>query len=400
MIYLLAEPPTNRDYLRFGIARLEKTFQVVEVWDLGGILSSIKRNSSYELPSRVDKIESINQLRNKLKTISGSDELICIGVFSNVNSIRHLKTAYLILKSLGRISAVSFSSLPYEKDYFPILDGIGKWKHLKRKFKKHKIDGFVTRHLLTFINTLNQKCPGLIYLKKIDQIWYSTVFDDISTIFIGDNTYMKAIHHLDYDLAITEKKKVFARRGQIILIDSMGPAHPDYESRLYENVPNFEIWKTEVLNALDLIEFHTGKRIEIASHPSSNLDLCKETYGGRTSFLGQTCSLVRNSSLVIILEGSTAVNFAVIFRRPVLFIDSPIFDPRLRDLNFKFSSQLQMPFIRIDNPNLEFSIPVVKDSIYRKFQERYIKLPNTPEGYFWDTVASDYLNNLGGVQVN
>jgi hypothetical protein len=400
IIYLLAEPLTKRDYLRFGVERLGEIFREVEIWELSAILSTSGKNLGHDHPHKVSRIQSIEELRNRLSTLTSVDELICIGIFSNMHSFRQLKVRSLVSKSVTQISAVSFASLPIAKNSIIKPAEITTFEKLRRKVSKHIIEGLLVRKFLSIAHILRQKYPRIIRVRTIDRIWYSTVFSEIPSLFIGKNTLLRAVHHFDYDLTISEGKNVSISGEQVVLIDSMGPAHPDFDSGFYLDVPDFEVWRAEVLKALDKIEGHLNSRIQIAAHPSSTQAKSTETYGGRISFLGRTCSMVRESSLVVILEGSTAVNFAVIFRRPILFVDSPIFDPRLRNLNLELSRQLQMPILRLDIPNFDFSIPEVDENLYRGYQERYIKLPNTPEKDFWSTVALDYLRYFGSLDIN
>jgi len=400
LTYLLAEPLTKRDYFRFGVERLSEIFQEVEIWELSAILSTNGKNLVHDHPHKVSRIQSIEELRDKLSTLTTVDELICIGIFSNMHSFRQLKVRSLVSRSVAQISVVSFASLPLAKNSNFIPGKITTFEKLCHKVSKHIIEGFLLRKFLSIAHILVQKYPRIIRVRTIDRIWYSTVLREIPSLFIGKNTLLRAVHHFDYDLAISERKNVSISGEQVVLIDSMGPAHPDFDSGFYMDVPDFEAWRAEVLKALEVIEGHLNSRIQIAAHPRSSEGISTETYGGRISFLGRTCSMVRESSLVVILEGSTAVNFAVVFRRPILFVDSPIFEPRLRNLNFELSRQLHMPILSLDIPNFDFSIPEVDENLYREYQERYIKLPNTSEKDFWSTVALDYLSYFASLDIN
>ncbi len=400
LIYLLAEPPTKRDFVRFGVERLSEIFQEVEIWELSLVLSTSGKSLGHDHTHEISRIQSIKELRDKLGTLSSVDELICIGIFSNMHSFRQLRAGNLVSKSVAQISVVSFASLPLIDNSVLRLGKITTVERLCHKVQKHVIEGFLVRKFLATTQFFSQKFPRIIRVRTIDRIWYATVFDEIPSVFIGKNTFLRAVHHLDYDLTLSERKNVFISGEQVVLIDSMGPAHPDYDSGFYKNVPDFDGWKAEVLNALEVIEGQLNSRIQIAAHPLSSQALSTQTYGGRISFLGRTCSMVRESSLVVILESSTALNFAVVFRRPILFVDSPIFDPRLRNLNFQISRQLHMPILRLDNQNLDFSIPEVDENVYQEYQERYIKLPNTTEKDFWSTVALDYLKYFGSLDIN
>ncbi len=397
LIYLLAEPLTMRDYVRFGVGKLSNIFNEVEIWELNAILGTSRENLSPNQPNKISQIKSLEGLRNSLSALTSRDEVLCIGIFSNMHTFRQLRVGRLVSKALSQISVVSFASLPHSGTSLnPKHENITTFEKFARRLSKRRIEGFLVRKILTLAHSLNQKYPRIVRLRTINRIWYSTSFSEIPSVFISADTFIRAIHHFDYDLIISETKNHSIAGGRVVLIDSMGPVHPDFDSGLYLDVPDFKVWKTEVLKALELIETQLNSEIQIAAHPSSNEEIATETYGGRASFLGRTCNLVRNSSLVVILEGSTAVNFAVVFRRPILFVDSPIFEPRLRSLNYELSRQLGMPILRFDIPKFNFSVPEVDENLYREYQERYIKLPGTSQKDFWSTVSQDYLSYFGG----
>lgn len=388
-----------RDYFRFGIDQMVNIFNEVEIWELEIMFDPRKKNPSNDPPHKVSKIQSVGELRDKLDTLKSIDELICIGIFSNMHTIRQLRIGNLVSKSDAQISTIAHSSLPVIEKSQTKCTREAQSKKSGFKIDRKRIEGFLVRKVLSLANLMSQINPRIVLMGKINRIWYSTSFREIPKVFIDNHTILKAVHHFDYDLILSERKNASIAEEQVVLIDSMGPTHPDYESGSYKDVPDFEAWRTEVLDALEVIEAQLDCRIRIAVHPRSTEILATRTYGGRSSVIGRTCSMVRNAPTVIILEGSTAVNFAVVFRRPILFVDSPIFEPRLRALNYELSHQLGMPLFKLDEQHSDILIPNVNENLYQKYQERHIKLPNTPEKNFWSVVASDYVKYFGSLDI-
>jgi hypothetical protein len=82
-----------------------------------------------------------------------------------------------------------------------------------------------------------------------------------------------------------------------------------------------EVWYPKLSSFLDIVEEETGVSTVIASHPMSDFSGIEECFGHRRVICNQTSKKVRECQFVI-TRSSTAISFAVIFNKPVIFIYS------------------------------------------------------------------------------
>ena len=129
--------------------------------------------------------------------------------------------------------------------------------------------------------------------------------------------------------------------------------------------------------------------IKIAAHPRANFNSISKVFGGRELLKGETASLVNNSSLVI-AHYSYAVNFAVLYRKPLIFITTDELNNSFRQPAIEnISSHFKKHPINIDsNKAIDLKREMIVDSvIYDQYIFNFIKKPKTPERPFWQVVG-------------
>ena len=82
-----------------------------------------------------------------------------------------------------------------------------------------------------------------------------------------------------------------------------------------------DIWYPSLVSFLQRIEKETDTTIDIAAHPKTSYESNPSCFGRRNVFYGKTLELVRDSDFVITRQ-STAISYAIIFKKPVIFIYS------------------------------------------------------------------------------
>ena len=82
-----------------------------------------------------------------------------------------------------------------------------------------------------------------------------------------------------------------------------------------------EVWYPALARFFDFLEVSTGVTVEIAGHYKSAFPAIAPCFGNRSVRYGKTREMVRQSEYVITLT-STAISYAVLFRKPVIFIYS------------------------------------------------------------------------------
>ena len=203
-------------------------------------------------------------------------------------------------------------------------------------------------------------------------------------------------HTFDYDLFLKDKRAFVAADKKIgVYLDEYLPFHPDFIHMM--GAPTTpEDYYPLMCAFFDRLEEKYGVRIVVAAHPRSHYKEWDTCFGGRTIVKGKTLELVRQSVFAI-THSSTSISFAVLFRKPVIFVTTdsvqkhpitgPWIDVMARWLNKK-------PI----NLNCSSSIDwenelMVDQEAYRSYQEAFVKKPGSPEKQSWE-IFSDYLKAL------
>ena len=134
-------------------------------------------------------------------------------------------------------------------------------------------------------------------------------------------------------------------------------------------------FSTEIKNFFSILE-KKGFKINIALHPKNNSKNLLEVYGNRKFFKNKTFDLIQKSSGVI-SHDSTAVSFAVLAKRPIIFLttnelQNTVFGDRIV-AHAKFFNSLP---INISNKNIdenEIQFPKISMRIFNEYEKKFLK---------------------------
>lgn len=144
---------------------------------------------------------------------------------------------------------------------------------------------------------------------------------------------------------------------------------------------------------LDAVEAQWGIPIVIAAHPSSRHDeRVLQGFAGRALVHGHTAELVRNAQAVL-LHGSTAVSFAVLAHKPMLFLTSGELAVSSYSLHINaMAGELGHIALNIDSlacvPDLQSLAPNAR--LYSRYTDRYICRCDCTEAKPWQAFI-DYM---------
>lgn len=170
---------------------------------------------------------------------------------------------------------------------------------------------------------------------------------------------------LDTTAEITHSQK-FA-----VLLDSSGPAFTD-DSLQLGRAPSCTaaVWYPALAKFFDRLEASTGVSVEIAGHYKSTHPPLAACFGNRAVHYGRTLELVRDCEFVITRD-SMAVSYAVVFRKPVIFIYSDEIAAERFSMQWPLhmASWLGTIPINIDNPPTNFtSLLQVNETKYKAYE--------------------------------
>jgi hypothetical protein len=208
-------------------------------------------------------------------------------------------------------------------------------------------------------------------------------------------------HTLDYDLYldhISNKPKPAVEGKFAVFLDGYFPFDPEFNVSNANTNPfkNPDVYFNELNGMLSEIENTLGLPVVIAAHPRSRYDIVGNRYNGRTIISQNTINLVANSEIVL-THSSTAVNFAVLFNKPVIFL----IPEKLKNTGFgAFIAHFAMALGKqpqdsdtVKQHELVSNERTINTDLYAKYKNEYIKTTGSPNKHFWDIVADSLAVN-------
>ena len=195
------------------------------------------------------------------------------------------------------------------------------------------------------------------------------------------------IHTLDYDIYLQEKNIERSEYGTAVFIDQFVP----FQTDICEKPPmSIDMYYSLLNYFLDVVEKKTGLEVIIADHPRSNYRDLHDYFKGRKHAKDKTHVLVRESKLVL-THSSTAINFANLFYKPVIFITcselrNTWFDYQIRGMAKWFGKK---PIFMDSANGIDFKKELIVNKVkYDKYRQAYIKTKESQDLPFWQIVAS------------
>jgi hypothetical protein len=383
IIFLREDQYSKFDHARLGIDILEKRGFSVEFWDCSRIFRAqfqgSQRVSFAGEFSGLRCFEKMDLLLNDIAQLTAQDTLITV-MSLNIKTWSALRYIARTKVSWGTIR---LGALPIS------YDGRGFIPRLEK---------FIRRPV-TAVNFLLQKIPpGRLGLRPLDFILQggSTLFFGGLIRHKGADTKIINAHSSDYDLHLlemsdSENERIFSSR-EVIFLDHGGPYHRDQQ--LF-NIPfpcSIEEYFFNLNSFFQLVEKKFGCSVVVASHPRVDYKVKGNPFEGRKIIQGETHNLVRNSRFVLSFC-STAVSFAVIHKKPIVFLElTPgkrnIFDPLSRNIANKLGKSL----IHMTDEDIDWDRELtINQNCYDQYLDAYIKKLGSPEKPCWDIFA-DYLS--------
>ena len=150
-------------------------------------------------------------------------------------------------------------------------------------------------------------------------------------------------------------------------------ATPASEAKFYPALNRF----------FDKFERETGLVVVIARYPSR--DQCViNRFGGRPVFKGLSAELI-SASRVVFAHASTAISFAVLWRRPLVFLTS-------NELAASwYGTWIESPCKQLGSPIIDLDVEAalpeweqLDEASYTAYERRYIKCAESPNASLWD----------------
>jgi len=197
-------------------------------------------------------------------------------------------------------------------------------------------------------------------------------------------------------------KPLKSKKNFIVYIDQ--EFERSFESIILENEHKV-IDRDKYWSCLDCIFKKFEKKLKLNLKIAAHFRRAKDSLPNinRKFFFYQTPELIKNSKLVI-GSGSLALNYAVLFRKPIILLNFEVFDSislmNRQEIN-KLHKELNLKIINI-NKNYEFKIEKkifkntfnVNEKKYYEFENYYINFKNSKDVYknLWFAILKSRIN--------
>lgn len=197
-------------------------------------------------------------------------------------------------------------------------------------------------------------------------------------------------HSFDYELFLrTKDQKSLVDYPYAVYLDEKITSHEDNIEHGVSDPASSERLLPSIGRFFAELERRTGLRVVIAGYPSAHPEVLSKSFGDRPAFVGQTARLVKDASLVL-AHGTTSVSFAVIARKPVVFLTSQEilnswYQPSIELLR----SHLGAALVNIDDQPSTWpdNWMTLDQSAYDNYRETFIKACDAPDRSLWETLS-------------
>ncbi|MBI5045192.1 MAG: hypothetical protein HZC02_04650 [Candidatus Levybacteria bacterium] len=372
----------KRDYERFGIEILRGNGFVVEVWDFTPFLKpDIYKTERQEVPDFAGYrlFFKMKEAESAILNLDDGSFVFCW--------MRYLSRTHRVYRLLSK------KDIRYCVDGTTIYPFLYIQKNIKMwYFVKGIIQKGNYRKIIDFI--LSRIPCDKLGIKPASYFLAGGAKTSFSKQMINDRTEIIWGHYFDYDLYLREIKKPTPDREKIgVFLDEYLPYHPGWaDSSLSTSfsMSFAESYYASIKNFFDIVERDLGVKMVIAAHPYSRYDRHPDYFGGRTLLLGETISLVRKAEFVV-THASYSVNFAVLHKKPAIFITSNALNQSIFCEGIKLCAEsLGKNPVNIDqvmsiDPEKELAVDEEK---YNEYRNWYIKKDKTEELPLWQIVAN------------
>lgn len=388
IIYFVLGPFSERDYTRFGIDVFEGNGFHVEVWDFTPFLyPKVHENLKISDPINYSKLRVFEKSGEALHAISGLnglDSFVICFVPYGINT-------YSIYRTLS-MNKIKYSVFMANAMPLTACSSYRMRDIVKKISLKEVIDKLCSLTFKKILEILFFKIDlNVLRIEPATLRFVGGDKSDVTTKYpVNDKTETLWLHTLDYDIYLKEKQKPRVAEERLgVFLDEDMAFHPAY---LYLGVKPF-VMPNDYFRLLCTffkhLEDQYKMRIIIAAHPRSNYGNNPDYFKGRSVIKGKTAEFIQSSSFVI-AHASTSINYAVLFKKPIIFVTTNELDKSPEGVWIhniaSFFNKSVYNLNKIDGIDLAGEL-TVNHTLYDNYKNDYIKKTGSEELAFWQIVA-------------
>lgn len=303
-----------------------------------------------------------------------------------------------------------------------VANGFNEYK-IKAALKKHNIKFGMDKLGLKYYDFQSEISKDLVkrtlFKKVFDSIekngWQKTIylilsvlyqrfmFDDVyDFVLVIDQDRLKKYepdflannfiecHSWDYDEYLNMNDTEDGQTNYVLWLDQNLPNHPEIIEEKLLSMGSKQYY-LELNNLFDRIEKIYNVKVIIAGHPTSSVSLTSEKFRGREVILYKTIHLIRDSNFII-SHHTAALNFAILFRKQILFITNDNFEENILGKYIEeFAQSLGQTKMNISENVDKIELTSINDELYDKYLKSSIS--KYPENLVrnWDIFYKNYV---------
>ena len=312
-----------------------KPFCEIIIWDISKIID-LKYSKSIQVEGSKKKevvvFEGLIELIREIRLLRAKSAYtnICILNQTNNNSINEF-FCNLIVNPLIKKKNITIFDL--YNGGIPLRSFNNTSKHNEGTLRVR-----LTERVVLFFRTINsidhfrKRLSGLS-IRLLDQLipkqvsYHFVAGQDWLNLALTRSKHIKEemiVHgnSIDYNNYLNNISSEASIENRAVLLDRPAPAfNSDYVLEKLVERTTSEVWYPALSNFFDQIEDQTDVIVDIAGHYKSAHPHISPLFGNREVHYGRTREMVQNCKFVITIS-STAISYAVIYRKPIILIYS------------------------------------------------------------------------------
>lgn len=394
IVYIISQPLDERNYDRFSIKAWVNKGWHVEIWDFtpwlfpavwseflatGGVLKDYK----YYFPL-------LSECEMKKHSAKIKDFEYVMDFTGNSFYEILIKVKFKLFGVKRVVFVVGSHPAPVEGEVYEL-----------HKFKQVSFFLNSFKKVLLKLSRLSAAQLGEIFFRKITEFYIRPNF----IVTSGKKSIPSRVdiakiikaHSLDYDIFMQLRETTNeSAKNYAVFIDQDYCFHLDF---LCLDIPFFatpEKYFPAICNGLRTISHVLDVNLQVAAHPRSSYQRRVPSYfEGIPIKYGRTAELIKDCK-VVVCHNSTAVQFSVLFWKPIIFLTTDELDltPAAKSIAI-FASELGKSVINVDGDlgSLDWEKELSIDSKkYNEYRNKYIKIDGSQEIPSWDIVIKHISN--------
>lgn len=192
-------------------------------------------------------------------------------------------------------------------------------------------------------------------------------------------------HNFDYDFVLNDEETPCLKNSHILFLDEDACYHSDFINLGIEPCVTPECYFPTINKGLNLIAKTFGSRVVVALHPRSDPERRPAEFEFPV-IKDRTYDLIKDAR-IIVGHGSTAIQMAVLFRKPILLVTTDELENSFcAGIICGYRSELGKSLINFDHFSDTIDLvaeTTVNDLMYDSYIVKYIKQNNTPMKPVW-----------------